>query len=101
MDKAKDYQKLVEEMERELRAFKTAQDVGASVKCYYYSYTPSAITTLTITYDSGTQPIISQVYSEGDAVLGEVSGTTQKLFFTAQTSSEILVVSTRPIVNIE
>ena len=101
MDKAKDYQKLVQTMEREVRALKTAQNVGASIKCYYYSYTPTAVTTLTITYASGTQPIISQVYTEGgDAVLGSVDGVEQKLYFYAQTSSEVQIVSTRPILNV-
>ena len=84
-----------------MRALKTAQNVGASIKCYYYSYTPTAVTTLTITYASGTQPIISQVYTEGgDAVLGSVDGVEQKLYFYAQTSSEVQIVSTRPILNV-
>ena len=100
MDKAKDLQKLVKEMEREVRALKTACDVGASIKCYYYSYTPTAVTTLTITYATGTQPIIAQAYTEGDVVLGAVDGVNQKIFFTAQTSSEIIIVSTRPVVSV-
>lgn len=100
MKKITNFDQMMKNIEQELLDLKTTHDIGASVTPYYYNYTPTSVTSLTITYADGVHDIITQVFTDGDSVLGPVSGNTQTLFFTAQTSATIWLVSTRPILNV-
>lgn len=96
-------QSMLKIMERELHDLKTVQGVMSTVKAYSYECTPSAVTALTITYESGSQAIVSEIFTEeGSAILGTVDEetNTQKIFFMSQVSAKIQVVSTRPILSI-
>lgn len=101
MDKDGNFSLLIKNIEKELRGLKEAHNVGASVIPYFYQFQSTSNNTLTITYGSGRQDIITQVFIDGDAILGPVDDGAQKLFISGQTSSTIWLVSTRPIINVE
>lgn len=95
-------QEMVKAMENELYALKTRKNIAGLISSYVYPITSAEVQTLTITYASGSQPIISDIYGSGAsalsmATLGTVSDNTQKLFITTADSVEIILVSTRPI----
>lgn len=101
MEGYKDIQHLLEDMEREIIDLKTAHKASPAVKTFQASITPSSLDPITITYESGTNAIITDVYTDADAVLGELSGNTQQIFFSSQAALDVVVVSTRPILSIE
>lgn len=100
MDRNGDFDTTIINMDRELRNLKTAHNVGASVAPYYYQFRPTSLAPITITYGNGKQNIITQVFADGDVILRPVIDNTQTLFISAQTSTNIWLVSTRPITSV-
>ena len=98
-----DYNKLdtmLLEMKREILNLKTAHNMSPFVRTFYATIEPSSTQPITITYDDGDNDIITDVYTDADAVLGAVSSNTQKLYFSSQAPLEVTVVSTRPIISL-
>ena len=100
MDDYKKIQDMIAEMEREIIDLKTSHSIAPVVKTFYDSITPSSTDPITISYGEGENDIITDVYTDADAVLGEVSDNTQQIFFSSQASLDVIVVSTRPILSI-
>lgn len=99
-----DYDKLQEMLmtiERDLRDLKTRKNIAGIVQAYTYEIHVSDLTTKTITYASGSQPIITDVYGYGSHVLSTVEDNEQKLFVFAQDENDLVIVSTRPITSVE
>lgn len=100
MEDSKDLQQLIKEMEREILALKIAAMKSPEVRTFWVSYTTSGTSNITITYEDGDQPIITNAYSWGNISLGPVSNNTQTLFYYGQADIDIWIVSTRPILSI-
>lgn len=100
MDDYKDIQHLLEDIEREIIDLKTAHSISPVVKTFYGSILPSSLSPITITYEDGVNDIITDVYTDADAVLGVVSSNTQQIYFSSQAAVDVIVVSTRPILSI-
>jgi hypothetical protein len=100
MKKYKDLQAMLIDMNREIRDLKTAHKISSPVKNFFASIEPSSTQPITITYGSGQNDIITDVYTDADAVLGTISGNTQTIYFTSQAPLAVTVVSTRPILSI-
>lgn len=76
----------------------------ANVVSKYYTYTQSGgqyYNSWRITYKPGKQPIIAEVLSYSDTALSTPSGNTQYLFSYSQAITEITILSTREIEEIE
>lgn len=76
----------------------------ANVVSKYYTYTKSGGTYYNIwriTYKSGKQPIIAEVLSYSDTALSTPSGNIQYLFSYSQAITEITILSTREVEEIE
>ena len=93
-------QSLIQSLEHEIHGLKNASNKSPEVKTFWKSYTTSGPNNITITYETGTQPIITNVYSWGNIILGPVSNNTQKLFYSGQADIDIWITSTRPILSI-
>lgn len=100
MEDYEELSQMIKTMENELYALKTKKNIAGTVKSYFYSFTLDSLANKTIQYASGTQPIITDVYTEGVCALGPVSDNKQIIFFFAQGVVEVTVVSTRPISSI-
>lgn len=100
MNDYKDLQSMLIDMSREIRDLKTAHSMSPSVKTFFASIEPSSTQPITITYKSGANDIITDLYTDADAVLGAVSSNTQKIYFSSQAPVEVIIVSTRPILSV-
>lgn len=97
----KKLQDTIKRFEQELRDLKTAAKSSPIVRSFQTTFLPtSGIAPITITYGAGTQPIITNVYAEGTAILGRPSGNMQKVFYEATAPTTITIVSTRQILSV-
>ena len=100
MDNYKDLQEMLIDMSREIRDLKTAHSLSPSVKTFYATITPTSTNPITITYGDGNNDIITDVYTDSDALLGVVNSNTQKINFFSQAQVDVIVASTRPIISL-
>ena len=100
MDDSKDIQQLIIQMEREIHDLKTAARKSPVVKTFWKTYTTQGRSDITITYEDGQQPIITNAYSWANIELGPVVNNQQTLFYEGQADINIWIVSTRPILSI-
>ena len=100
---------IYDEMWRELKRMKQEilnlkQIKKASSASKYYVFTESSSNYYNywkITYKDGSQPIISEVLSYSDTSLSAPNNNVQYLFSFSQAITEITILSTREILNIE
>jgi len=96
---------IAEELWNKLKSFKREilnlkQSKKVSTVCKYYTYNVSGDTlhySWLITYKTGSQPIITEVYSYYNTSLSVPSSNQQYIFSFNQASAELTVVSTREI----
>lgn len=100
MDNYKNLQAMLIDMSREIRDLKTAHKISPSLKTFFATIEPQSTQPITVTYGSGTNDIITDVYTDADAVLGTISGNTQKIYFSSQAPVDVIIVSTRPIISV-
>ena len=97
------FEKLIEDAERELRDLKTAYRQPGLVKCYSWSIEAPPSRRFRIFYDAGEQPIISEFYS-GLVVMPykpNEEARTQYAQLSGQSIYPLTIVSTRPILRVE
>lgn len=96
------FQKMLQALERELRDLKTSHAVGGGMLMFSASILPESTNPLIIQYAAGSQPILTQVFTDAEAVLGPVdeNSNTQKVFFSSQAIVKVAIASTRQIVSI-
>lgn len=88
------------DMSREIRDLKTAHSMSPSVKTFFATIEPQSTQPITITYKAGTNDIITDIYTDADAVLGSVNNNVQKVYFSSQAPVDVIIVSTRPILSV-
>jgi len=96
-----EFEEFLKKMKQTELELKTRQNIAGLAKSYYYTFTPDSVQPRTITYANGSQPIITEVYTEGNVTLAVPSGNTQKMFFYAQDAVTVRLVSTRKIVSVD
>lgn len=92
--------KKIKTMKQELLNLKQIKKANCASKYYTYTITGQNYFHWRITYKSGSQPIIADVFSDGITSLSSPSGNTQYLFFFAQYPAKITIYSTREIQSI-
>lgn len=100
MNDYKDLQSMLIDMSREIRDLKTAHSMSPSVKTFFATIEPQSTQPITITYKPGTNDIITDIYTDADAVLGSVNNNVQKVYFSSQAPVDVIIVSTRPIISV-
>lgn len=100
MNDYKDLQSMLIDMSREIRDLKTAHSMSPSVKTFFATIEPQSTQPITITYKPGNNDIITDIYTDADAVLGSVNNNVQKVYFSSQAPVDVIIVSTRPIVSV-
>lgn len=102
MEDAKDLQEFLIQAEREIHDLKTAAKLTPMVRTFWATIEPTSQKPIIITYEDGSQPIITNAFCWSDIIIGTVQGNTQKVFYGGQSGYGIVVtvVSTRPILSI-
>lgn len=91
----------IRHMKQEILDLKQVKKANSASK--YYQFTTSGneyYNTWLITYEAGTQPIITECLSYTDTILSAPSGNTQYIFSFSQATDAITVLSTRKILSV-
>lgn len=100
--KEKSLKTTILELEREVRDLKTFQGGLKTVEAFTYTFTPSGVSgRFKITYSDGADAIITQIYSGASSWLSKIENNIQYFWLQAQAATQVLVVSTRPILSVE
>ena len=92
----------LKDFKRELLNHKQSKKVGTNCKYYIYNVSGDAFhNAWKITYASGDQPIISEVFSYYHTSLSAPNNNEQYIFSFSQASAQLTVFSTREIINVE
>lgn len=93
-------QKEVEELRREILSLKVSCAIPTQLEFYTWSanYPPSL--QCEVTYGSGTQPIITEIYYGGELTMAQPANDKQRIYMYAQAQYPITIVSTRPILSV-
>lgn len=93
----------IKKLQQEVLALKTAKKAGLLVKSYSYNDSAFNISPglYKITYDDGTQPIITFDYSSSKGTMFAPEGNEQYLSYVSPGIIELNLQSTRPIINVE
>jgi len=96
------FDKQVKDLEREIRDLKASQRLAPMIKCYYKVIESQDVGAHTITYGSGSQPIITEILFTSTVCQGvpDESTNTQTVYFSGQTVGGCMIMSTRPIISI-
>jgi len=107
---ATNFAKDILELEKEVQALKTAQQLSPRIKCYTYKFTIGSTNYPNghgrITFESGDNAIVSVIYSDLSIWPQHPTSTTQDFYADAYTLSQfinapIFVMATRPIVSVQ
>ena len=103
MDDYKDVQKLIEDMEREIKDLKCSHSIVTDIRMFtdWFS-TQDMDTPVVITYEDGQNAIITDVYGDVNG-LSTITNNQQRVFLKSDQysqSSVFRVCSTRPILSI-
>ena len=106
MDDYKNIQKMIEDMEREIKALKCSHSIASDIRMFKSVFFSENVTDpITITYKDGENAIISDFYGNSMITIGAIHNN-QQTIYSNHTSSIIPgwisfdVCSTRPILSI-
>ena len=99
MNDEKNLQELILTYERALLDLKTSYNIAPSVNTNVVKYSGVSTTYFYINYDNGKEDIVTNVYSSQNAILGPISGNSQKVMF-SQAITDADIISTRKILNV-
>lgn len=97
------------QMKNEINALKQAQKIPSMVKAFDYSFdavadgtgvSDAGIYRYQVTYESGDNDIITEVYPSINTMVGAPNGTSQVIYFYAMSNMTVNLTSTRPIVSV-
>ena len=87
----------IKNLRQEILNLKQVKKANCASKYYIYEVSGDYYNSWLITYKTGTQPIIAEVFSYADTSMSAPNGNQQYVFSFSQTISDLTIFSTRGI----
>ena len=88
-------------LNNEIHNLKQAKKAASDIKFYTFTVSGGNYYTWLITYEDGSQPIITEVFSGIDTTLSAPNNNTQYIFGYSQYITDMTILSTRKIISVE